>query len=82
MSTNNKRKSPKLNLLCCLENFYRNSQGTLYVADDRKTERYDRLCLDLEEAGFQVSNSPTGGGCKGVHKPQEHARLGNNVVAV
>ena len=31
----------------------------------RKTDRYDRLCLDLEEAGFQAINMPVEVGARG-----------------
>ena len=36
------------------------------AALDRKTARYERLALDLEERGFVVSNMPLEIGCRGV----------------
>ena len=41
----------------------------------RKTERYNRLCLDLEEAGFQVSNNPLDVGARGFINPWNMAVL-------
>ena len=41
----------------------------------RKTDRYDRLCLDLEGAGFQVSNTPLEVGVRGYINPRNMAVL-------
>ena len=42
------------------------SANAFKAALDRKTERYERLALDLEERGFIVSNMPLEIGCRGV----------------
>ena len=42
------------------------SANSFKAALDRKTARYERLALDLEERGFAVSNMPLEVGCRGV----------------
>ena len=42
------------------------SANSFKAALDRKTARYERLALDLEERGFVVSNMPLEIGCRGV----------------
>ena len=42
------------------------SASSFKAALDRKTARYERLALDLEERGFVVSNMPLEIGCRGV----------------
>ena len=42
------------------------SANSFKSALDRKTARYERLALDLEERGFAVSNMPLEVGCRGV----------------
>ena len=46
-----------------------------FLAEDRKTERYSRLCLDLKEAGFQVNNNPLEVGTRVYTNPRNMAVL-------
>ena len=41
------------------------SAASFNKAEARKTDRYDRLCLDLEEAGLQAINMPLEVGARG-----------------
>ena len=43
----------------------RDSAASFPKAESRKTDRYDRLCLDLEEAGLQAINMPLEVGARG-----------------
>ena len=51
------------------------SSASFRKSEDRKTDRYDRLCLDLEGAGFQVSNTPLEVGVRGYINPRNMAVL-------
>ena len=46
------------------------SAASFRKAESRKTDRYDRLCLDLEEAGLEVSNTPLEIGARGYINPR------------
>ena len=45
-------------------------QCSFRKAESRKTDRYDRLCLDLEEAGLEISNTPLEIGARGYINPR------------
>ena len=51
------------------------SAASFHKAESRKTDRYDRLCLDLEEKGLQAINMPLEVGARGVINQRNMAVL-------
>ena len=51
------------------------SAASFRKAESRKTDRYDRLCLDLEAAGLQAINMPLEVGVRGYINPRNMAVL-------
>ena len=51
------------------------SSASFLKAHDRKTDRYDRLTLDLEGAGLKAYNMPLEVGARGYINPQNMAVL-------
>ena len=57
------------------------SAASFHKAEARKTDWYDRLCLDLEEAGLQAINMPLEVGTRqGLHKSEEHDSPGHPLL--
>ena len=59
-----------LELTCPLD-----SSASFPKAHDRKTDRYNRLALDLEEAGLKAFNMPLEEGARGYINPQNMSVL-------
>ena len=51
------------------------SSASFKKAEDRKTDRYDRLTLDLEEAGLKAHNMPLEVGARGYINPRNMSVL-------
>ena len=68
-------KKKKLIVLLKLTCPFDSSITSFKSAEDRKTDRYDRLTLDMKALGYLAMNMPLEVGCRGVITARNHVVL-------